>query len=190
MIGKYSGMRSAWTSTGRARGLSGAPHTDCRLSDMGRVGDRRIVAGERSLGVWLLLLILQKRGLLPIFTPILPVVTHVSTSFQIRRSDRASVFGWKLSRLQETQSTSNFMSVLVRAARFCARSFANVFVRVHEAESCQGDVSGAALRTRACGLVTSETHLLAAGPCMSITCRNVVASHAFPDALTTRVQED
>src|SRR5690242_377863 len=79
---------------------------------------------------------------------------------------------------------------LVCVASFCTGTFANIFVRVHEAESCQGDVSGAALRARAGGLITSKTHLLAAGPCMSITCRNIIATHAFPNAFTTRVQEN
>lgn len=82
------------------------------------------------------------------------------------------------------------MGDLVCVAGLSAGSFANVFVGVHEAESCQGDVSGAALRARACGLITSEAHLLATRSCMSITRRNIVTSHAFPDAFTARVQEN
>lgn len=39
-------------------------------------------------------------------------------------------------------------------------------------------------------MITSKTHLLATRSCMSIACRDVVASHAFPDAISARVQEN
>jgi hypothetical protein len=132
------------------------------------------------------LLVLQKRGLFAFF----PVITHMSASLEIGRADWAGVLGWKLSRLEEAESACSFVSHIVCVAGLCAGPFTDVFVGVHEAESCQGDVSGAALRARACGLITSKTHLLAARSCMSITCRDVVASHALPDAFAARVQKD
>lgn len=153
---------------------------------MWRVCDRRVIARERSLRPRLLLLILQERGLLAFF----PVVTHMPASIEIWRSNRAGVFWWKFARLQKSQSTRGFVGHVVCIAGFCTGSFANIFIGVDEAESCQGDVSWAALRARACGLITSETHLLTARSCMSIACRNIVASHAFSNAFATGVQEN
>lgn len=96
MIAKYSDDEcSASTCTVGARGFSCTSHTNRGLSDLRRVSDRSVVAGQRSLRPWLLLLILQERSLLAFF----PVVTHVSASLEAGRCNRARVFGWKLSRL-------------------------------------------------------------------------------------------
>jgi hypothetical protein len=149
---------------------------------------RGVVARQRSLD--LLIISQQERGLLMLLTAFFPVVPHVSASFEVRRSNRTGVLGWEFSGLQESEAACGFMGHIVYVAGLRTGPFPDVFIGVHEAESCQGDVSGTALRTRACGLITSKTHLLAAGSCMSITCRDVVASHAFPDALASRVQKN
>ena len=97
------------------------------------------------------MLILQEWRLLAFF----PVVSHVAACLEVGRSDGASVFGWQLSGLQKSESASSLVSHIASVASLSTRSFANVFIRVYKAECCQGNVSGAALRARACGWITS-----------------------------------